>query len=208
MKEVRRDLLREIKDWNLNPDDYDTMADLMDEYRVDAETAARMWKAQQDLGLNSDEAYHMVTEFPNESTWTDVFNAVEALDVGIEDVVEEDVEIIADSGGEAVGEIDSSIGTVIYKYDIATKLFILYVLFEGNISKYVNIPPTVLNELKSYGGEYFNKNIRVGKEIVGQEPSPYEGCGCGPNPCTPDDLSDAPKKYKEMVTGHPFYPTA
>ncbi|NBX78076.1 hypothetical protein EBQ93_01795, partial [bacterium] len=112
----------------------------------------------------------------NEADFPAILETAEALGVGPCDIDEGDVEAYLDMGRELKGEINSSLGKILYWYNIALKVFILTTIFDdGNPANY----PVSVDELKSIKasesfGEYFNKNIRS-NNLYSDKPG---ACGC------------------------------
>jgi hypothetical protein len=189
------------------------VADLVKDLRSDL-----IDKAKKRYNLNDSEAERYVDNFPNESDWPDVEATAELYGVDITDVdddmveaylsfSEEEIVYIMELGGipEAKGEIDSSLGKVIYWFNIALGVFILTTVFdEGNPAQY----PLTVSELKEIRkaesfGTYFNKNIRANPAYSDKEGS----CGCiGDDPdkpkrlCNSLDFAQMPEDLKQYVT--------
>jgi hypothetical protein len=189
------------------------VADLVKDLRSDL-----INKAKERYNLNDSEAERFVDNFPNESTWPDVEATAELYGVDITDVdddmveaylsfSEEEIAYVMELGGipEAKGEIDSSLGKVIYWFNIALGVFILTTVFdEGNPAQY----PLTVSELKEIRkaesfGTYFNKNIRANPAYSDKEGS----CGCiGDDPdkpkrlCNSLDFAQMPEDLKQYVT--------
>jgi hypothetical protein len=189
------------------------VADLVKDLRSDL-----IYKAKKRYNLNDSEAERFVDNFPNESDWPDVEATAELYGVDITDVdddmveaylsfSEEEIVYIMELGGipEAKGEIDSSLGKVIYWFNIALGVFILTTVFdEGNPAQY----PLTVSELKEIRkaesfGTYFNKNIRANPAYSDKEGS----CGCiGDDPdkpkrlCNSLDFAQMPEDLKQYVT--------
>ena len=161
-------------------------------------------RAQERYNLNDSEAERFVDNFPNESTWADVEETANALEVDITDVEDDDVENVM-SAGEAKGEIESSLGKVFYWYSIALGTYILTTVFDkGNPAQYP-ISVSELQDIRSSEsfGEYFNKNIRANPEYSDKPGA----CGCiGDDPdkpkrlCTSEDFANMPSELREYVS--------
>jgi hypothetical protein len=189
------------------------VADLVKDLRSDL-----IDKAKKRYNLNDSEAERYVDNFPNESDWPDVEATADLYGVDITDVdddmveaylsfSEEEIAYVMELGGipEAKGEIDSSLGKVIYWFNIALGVFILTTVFdEGNPAQY----PLTVSELKEIRkaesfGTYFNKNIRANPAYSDKEGS----CGCiGDDPdnpkrlCNSLDFAQMPEDLKQYVT--------
>jgi hypothetical protein len=175
-------------------------------------------RASKRFSINESESEVLVDNFPNEATWPDVEATAELYGVDITDVdddmveaylsfSEEEIAYVMELGGipEAKGEIDSSLGKVIYWFNIALGVFILTTVFdEGNPAQY----PLTVSELKEIRkaesfGTYFNKNIRANSKYSDKEGS----CGCiGDDPdkpkrlCNSLDFAQMPEDLKQYVT--------
>ena len=175
-------------------------------------------RASKRFSINESESEILVDNFPNEATWPDVEATAELYGVDITDVdddmveaylsfSEEEIAYVMELGGipEAKGEIDSSLGKVIYWFNIALGVFILTTVFdEGNPAQY----PLTVSELKEIRkaesfGTYFNKNIRANPAYSDKEGS----CGCiGDDPdkpkrlCNSLDFAQMPEDLKQYVT--------
>jgi len=175
-------------------------------------------RASKRFSINESESEVLVDNFPNEATWPDVEATAEFYGVDITDVdddmveaylsfSEEEIAYVMELGGipEAKGEIDSSLGKVIYWFNIALGVFILTTVFdEGNPAQY----PLTVSELKEIRkaesfGTYFNKNIRANPAYSDKEGS----CGCiGDDPdkpkrlCNSLDFAQMPEDLKQYVT--------
>lgn len=181
-------------------DDQDTLAKAMDEY---------------DLSLRDGEEFFK--NYPNENTWQDVEGTAELYGVDIMEVEDDMVEAylsfneeekvyLMENGGipKAKGEIDSSLGKILWWFNIALGTFILTTVFKnGNTAQY----PISISELKQVRdadsfGEYFNKNIR-GNELYSDKPG---ACGCiGEDPnrpkrlCNSEDFAQMPQEFKAYL---------
>lgn len=175
-------------------------------------------RASKRFSINESESEVLVDNFPNEATWPDVEATAELYGVDITDVdddmveaylsfSEEEIAYVMELGGipEAKGEIDSSLGKVIYWFNISLGVFILTTVFdEGNPAQY----PLTVSELKEIRkaesfGTYFNKNIRANPAYSDKEGS----CGCiGDDPdkpkrlCNSLDFAQMPEDLKQYVT--------
>ena len=189
------------------------VADLVKDLRSDL-----IDRASKRFSINESESEVLVDNFPNEATWPDVEATAELYGVDITDVdddmveaylsfSEEEIAYVMELGGipEAKGEIDSSLGKVIYWFNIALGVFILTTVFdEGNPAQY----PLTVSELKEIRkaesfGTYFNKNIRANPAYSDKEGS----CGCiGDDPdkpkrlCNSLDFAQMPEDLKQYVT--------
>ena len=174
-------------------------------------------KAMDFYGLNMRNAEEFVDNYPNESTWADIEGAAELYGVDIDEVDddmveaylsfnEEELVYLMENGGipKAKGEIDSSLGKVLWWFNIALGTFILTTIFKnGNPAQY----PISVSELRQIRnsesfGEYFNKNIR-GDSLYSDKPG---SCGCiGEDPnrpkrlCNSEDFAQMPQEFKAYL---------
>jgi hypothetical protein len=147
------------------------------------------------MGLSQSE-YDYLRENWDESEWQDVMAAAEALEQGIEDTTDDDVEEYLSTGGQE--EIETSMGNAFFKWDNIAKAYVLYMFLDmGQDSKcsgvqiYNNITRDMILEMKNSSfGEYYNDNLRKNTN--------YEGCGCEENCCEDADLDKAPSKFRSL----------
>jgi len=188
------------------------VADLIKDLRQD-----QINRAMQEFDLNRANAEIFVRDFPNESTWPDVEATAELYGVDITDVDDDMVEAylsfneeekvyLMENGGipKAKGEIDSSLGKVLWWFNIALGTFILTTIFKnGNPAQYP-ISVSELREIRNSEsfGEYFNKNIR-GDSLYSDKPG---SCGCiGEDPskpkrlCNSEDFAQMPQEFKAYL---------
>jgi hypothetical protein len=119
---------------------------------------------------------------------------------------EEEQIMVMELGGipEAKGELDSSLGKILFWFNIALGTFMLTTIFKnGNPAQY----PISVSELKEIRnaesfGEYFNKNIRGDSLYSDKDGS----CGCiGEDPskpkrlCQPEDFAQMPQEFKSYL---------
>jgi len=141
------------------------------------------------LGLSQSEKDYLEANY-DQSEWPDVMATAEALDIGIEDVADDDVEEFLSTGGAE--EMTTSMGNAIFKWDNIAKAYVIYFALEGGIQQYKNVPRDMIIAMKSAEsiGQYYNDNLR-GNES-------YEGCGCKPNPCEDTDLAQIPSRFRSL----------
>ena len=199
VKDARSDSINTyMKRWSISKDDLLKVDKLSKEYYNDnldkislseIEYPFQIQYLMNKESLNSDEAYYLVDNWNSEAEWLDVMKTAEDLNVGIEDVEDDDVEMVMELGG-VKGEIESSLGKVFYWYNIALGTYLL---------------TTELQEIRSSEsfGEYFNKNIRANSKYSDKEGS----CGCiGDDPdkpkrlCNSLDFAQMPEDLKQYVT--------
>jgi len=155
------------------------IADLVKDTREDL-----VLTAMEAYDLNRANAEMFVDDYPNESTWADVEATAEALGVDITDVEDDDVENYMSMGGEAKGELESSVGPIQWLYDNKAKVYIVYMLVTTSDKPrdiIYNIDPSIMREWKNSDsmGEYWNNNIRSNKSIENSASSldfPIGGC--------------------------------
>jgi hypothetical protein len=218
VKDLRQDLVQQyrvkynIKDTDIYSVDK-TVNDLAEEYygsgvwEMDIsqlEYTFMMFYLIRDYHITSDEAFYLVSNWKSEADWKLVMQVAEDLDIGIEDVQEDDVWNMESAGSS--GMVESSIGHIIYKYDILTKSFILYVIFnDGNPAKYVQVSKEEIEGLinSESAGKYYIDNIK-GDPMYSDLPG---SCGCigldehghRMDPpkllCTAADFGDMPKQF-------------
>lgn len=181
-------------------DDQNAIAEAMDKYNISLSDGEKFYK-----------------DFPNQSTWPDVEATADFYGVDITEVDDDMVEAylsfneeekvyVMENGGwkEAKGSIDSSLGKILWWFNIALGTFILTTIFKnGNPAQY----PISVSELKQLRnadsfGEEFNKNIR-GNELYSDKPG---ACGCiGEDPnkpkrlCNSEDFAQMPEEFKAYL---------
>lgn len=139
-------------------------------------------KAMEDYDLDLGEAEMFVDDHPNESTWADYEAAAEALGVDVTDVDDDDVEAINMAGAE--GDIESSSGTIRYKYIIGLG-YMVHLVLNGKNIMYQKIDTQTMSDWinDDSAGNYYLKNIRSNVDLD------QELCGCNDKPCEDTDLS-------------------
>ena len=188
------------------------VADLVKDLREDS-----ILEAMSRYSMNRANATIFVDNFPNKSTWQDVEETAELYGVDITDVDDDMVEAylsfneeekvyLMENGGipKAKGELDSSLGKILWWFNIALGTFILTTVFKnGNTAQYP-ISVSELREVRNADsfGEYFNKNIR-GNELYSDKPG---ACGCiGEDPnkpkrlCNSEDFAQMPQEFKSYL---------
>ena len=163
------------------------VADLVKDLREDS-----ILLAMDKYKLNRSESARFVDNFPNQSTWPDVEEVVESLGIGITDVEDDDVENYMEMGRENKGEILSSISDDpiqwIYDNKLKSYIVLMYLTFkDGRRPVMYKISPEMMREWTDPNisfGEYFMENIRKNEDLEDPEIS----CGCGPNPCEPQQV--------------------
>ena len=152
-------------------------------------------KAKERYNLNDSEAERFVDNFPNESTWADVEETAEALGLDITDVEDDDVENYMEMGGEAKGELESSVGLIQWLYDNKLKAYLILMILDNKPVMY-KVDPKMMKEWKDSEsmGEYYNSYIRGNITIE----DPNHSCGCGPNPCEQGQVDQYTAKYSSV----------
>lgn len=142
------------------------------------------------FGLSQSERDYLEANY-DQSEWQDVMATAEALDMGIEDVSDDDVEEFLSTGG--ADEIDTSMGKAIFKWDKATATYILFIIFDNNISMYKGLSRDQVIQMKNADsfGSLYNDTLR--------ENESYELCGCNPNPCSQEELDRIPSKFRSYL---------
>jgi hypothetical protein len=214
VKDARSDSINTyMKRWNISKDDLLKVDKLSKEYYnnnldkislSEIEYPFQIQYLMNKESLSSDEAYYLVDNWDSEAEWLDVMKTAEDLNVGIEDVEDDDVEMVMELGG-VKGEIESSLGKVFYWYNIALGTYLLTTVFDkGNPAQYP-VSVSELQEIRSSEsfGEYFNKNIRANPEYSDKPGA----CGCiGDDPdkpkrlCTSEDFANMPLELREYVS--------
>jgi len=166
------------------------IADLVKDMRSDL-----INRAKERYDLNDSEAERFVDNFPNESTWADVEEVAESLGVDITDVEDDDVENYMSMGGEAKGELESSVGLIQWLYDNKLKAYLILMILADTPVMY-KVDPKMMKDWKDSEsmGEYYNSYIRGNITIE----DPNHSCGCGPNPCEPEQVDQYKAKYSSV----------
>jgi hypothetical protein len=169
------DLIKASYDEFKDQRDLDILAE-MDRSDVDEPTAA-----------------YLVDNWSNEADRDQVLQAAEDLGVDPQDVSDDDVEAMNSVSGSAVGKIDSTAGTFIYKLAIGTGLYYLWATFpSGKVVMYQNLEPDDINGIIDNGGAYYVSDIRIDSPEPDRS-NPYVGCGCEHDPCSPAQIAEMPQ---------------
>ena len=193
IKELNQyDIDRFMRYYDVTEAELPKVLSLKDEYRLldtELEQSFQMYMLMRDYQTNADESFYLVDNWHNEAEWKDVMATAEALDLGIEDINDDDVEEYLSTGGS--DEIDTSLGNTIYHWDNIAKAYVIWIALDNgsNIQQYKNVPRDMVQAMKSAdsSGQYYNDYLR-GNES-------YEGCGCKANVCEASDLAQIPRKY-------------
>jgi hypothetical protein len=181
--------IKELTDqFNITKDDATNIVDNYNDY----DTQDLIAKAMEAYDLDLGEAEMFVDDHPNESTWADYESAAEELGVDITDVDDDDVEAILSGPGSAVGKIESSAATFVYKLAIGTGLYYLWATFpDGKVVGYQNLEPYEIKGIIDNGGSYYVENIRIDSPEP-QPDNPKVWFGCKHNPGTPEQIAQMP----------------
>ena len=182
--------IKELTDqFNITKDDATNIVDNYSDY----DTQYLIAKAMEAYRLNLGDAEMFVDDYPNESEWAELEGIAEELGVDITDVEPDDVEAINSGPGSAVGKIESSAATFVYKLAIGTGLYYLWATFPGGeVVAYQNLEPYDIKGIIDNGGAYYVSNIRIDSP----EPDPSNPkvlCGCKHNRCTPAQIAAMPQ---------------
>jgi hypothetical protein len=166
------------------------IADLVKDSREDL-----VLEAMEEYNLDRANAEIFVDNFPNQSTWPDVEATAEALGVDITDVEDDDVENYMSMGGEAKGELESSVGLIQWLYDNKLKAYLILMILNDRPIMY-KVSPEMMKDWKDSQsmGEYYNSYIRGNITIE----DPNHSCGCGPNPCEQGQVDQYKAKYSSI----------
>jgi hypothetical protein len=120
-----------------------------------------------------------------------------AWSLGVEpgDVDDDDVENYNSMGGNK-GQFDSSVGKIEWLYEHIGKAYLVLMVLEtskGPVNVMYKLSPQMMKDWKDSDsiGEYYNMIIKGNEDIEDPEIS----CGCGPNPCEPQQIATFKEKY-------------
>jgi hypothetical protein len=171
----------------ISEEDAKMLVNLIRDFKVDISQAKEMLNLMQQEKVNDSEAYYLTENWDSEAEYRDVMETADALNIGIEDVQDDDVESVMDGAGSK-DEAESSIGIIQWFYDNTLKAYIVYIMLTDNSNPdkaptdvLYRISPEMMKEWSdsSSMGEYYNNNIRGNISLE----DPNISCGCGPNPC-------------------------
>jgi len=166
------------------------VADLVKDIRGDLINRAKI-----EYDLNDSEAERFVDNYPNQSTWADVEATAESLGVDITDVEDDDVENYMEMGGNNKGELESSVGPIQWLYDNKLKAYLILMLLGDTPVMYKLNTEQMKDWTDSESmGEYYNSYIRGNTGIE----DPEHSCGCGPNPCEPEQVDIFTTKFDSI----------
>jgi hypothetical protein len=187
--EERAIRIKELTDqFNITKDDASNIVDNYTNY----DTQDLIAKAMDNYDLNLADAEMFVDDYPNESDWAQVEEAANALNLDITDISPDDVEAMDQVEATAVGKIESSAATFVYKLAIGTGLYYLWATFpDGKVVGYQNLEPYEIKGIIDNGGSYYVENIRINSP----EPDPGNPkvwFGCKHNPGTLAQINAKP----------------
>ncbi len=123
-----------------------------------------------------------------------------AASLGVEpgDVEDDDVENYLSMGGNK-GVIESSIGPIQWVYDNTEKAYLIYMVLETAKEPrdiMYRVDPEIMKDWKDSRskGEYYNQFIKGNTDIE----DPNISCGCGPNPCEPQQIDSFKNKFASI----------
>jgi len=182
--------IKELTDqFNITKDDATNIVDNYNNY----DTQDLIAKAMENYDLNLGDAEMFVDDYPNESDWAQVEEAANALNLDITDISPDDVESMDQVEATAVGKIESSAATFVYKLAIGTGLYYLWATFpDGKVVMYQNLEPDKIKGIIDNGGAYYVSDIRIDSKEPDRS-NPYVGCGCQHDPCSPAQISAKPQ---------------
>jgi len=187
--EERAIRIKELTDqFNITKDDASNIVDNYTNY----DTQELIAKAMSEFQLNLSDAEQFVQDYSNESDWAQVADAADALNVDITDITPDDVEAMDQVEATAVGKIESSAATFVYKLAIGTGLYYLWATFsDGKVVGYQNLEPYEIKGIIDNGGSYYVENIRIDSPEP-QPDNPKVWFGCKHNPGTPEQIAQMP----------------
>ncbi len=114
------------------------------------------------------------------------------------DVEDDDVENYLSMGGNK-GVIESSIGPIQWVYDNTEKAYLIYMVLETAKEPrdiMYRVDPEIMKDWKDSRskGEYYNQFIKGNTDIE----DPNISCGCGPNPCEPQQIDSFKNKFASI----------
>lgn len=150
---------------------------------------------EKEYQINSDEAFYLTDNWDSEAEWRDVMTTAEALNAGIEDIDDDDVENYMSMGGKAKGELESSVGLIQWLYDNKLKAYLILMIINDRPIMY-KVSPDMMKDWRNSEsmGEYYNSYIRGNSDIE----DPNHSCGCGPNPCEQGQVDQYKAKYSSV----------
>ena len=196
-KYLLADIVKAVED-----DHNKKIAKIIRDYKVDLVRAEIMLYLVEEYKINEDEAFYLTENWDNEADWKLVMDTAEKLNVGIEDVQDDDVEYVLNGAGSKK-ESESSIGNIQWVYDRELKAYIVYIALTNNSNPKLEptdvlyrIEPDLMKEWSesSSMGEFYNINIRSNKSLE----DPAISCGCGPNPCEQGQIDQFNTKYNNL----------
>jgi hypothetical protein len=186
----------------ISEEDAKMLVNLIRDFKVDISQAKEMLNLMQQEKVNDSEAYYLTENWDSEAEYRDVMETADALNIGIEDVQDDDVESVMDGAGSK-DEAESSIGIIQWFYDNKLKAYIVYIMLTDNSNPdkaptdvLYRISPEMMKEWSdsSSMGEYYNNNIRGNISLE----DPNISCGCGPNPCEQGQIDQFNQKFNQI----------
>ena len=142
-------------------------------------------------GISYDESKYLLDNY-DEADHDQVILCAESLGIAITDVEDDDVENWLEMGGKAKGVLESSVGIIQWIYDNTLKAYLILMILNDKPIMY-RVEPDMMKEWKDSdsSGEYYNAYIRGNTDIE----DPEHSCGCGPNPCDPQEVDRFNTKF-------------
>jgi hypothetical protein len=152
-----------------------------------------------EFDVRVDEAEELYGDHGSLSAIKDADEVAEALGVGITEVEGDDIDNYFDMGGGTKGEVETTVGTMRWLYDNASKVYVVSLIMEGTPIMY-NIPPNIMKDWKNSdsAGEYYNSFVRGNKTLEENAVGSFSPCGCGPNPCDPGQIDQFNARYSSL----------
>jgi len=128
----------------------------------------------------------------NEADFKAILETADALGLGPCEIDEGDVESYLDMGRELKGELESSVGLIQWMYDNKLKAYLILMML-GDTPVMYKVNKDLMMDWKNSEsmGEYYNSYIRGNMDIE----DPEHSCGCGPNPCEPEQVDRFNTKF-------------
>ena len=131
----------------------------------------------------------------NEADFKSILETAEALGLGPCEIDEGDVEAYLDMGRELKGELESSVGPIQWLYDNKLKAYLILMILDNSPVMYKLDKDMMIDWKNSESmGEYYNSYIKGNSKIE----DPEHSCGCGPNPCEPQQVDRFKAKFSSI----------
>jgi hypothetical protein len=153
-----------------------------------------------EFDVNEDEAEYLYDNYPNDSDKDEAIDAADQLNTDLENIEDDDIEAKNSEAGIA-GEINTSMGTVEYFWDVDSKEYFVHMEIQDKDDKYKDLIYIVDNQTMDEwstadsAGEYYNENVRG--NIAFEDP--INSCGCAEDPCTPDQIDQFRSRYSSLI---------